>query len=80
MNKWERTLNKLRTATDYDFPAVLKVCFEGLGEAEKEILLHLAFLKGKDKDRIYRKKTRRVWYFVWKKRNSSPRQKVFYKH
>lgn len=41
--------------TEYDFPAVLKVCFEGLGEAEKEILLHLAFLKGKDKDRIERK-------------------------
>ncbi|GMN33005.1 hypothetical protein TIFTF001_003922 [Ficus carica] len=55
MNKWERTSNKLKTATDYDFPTVLKVCFEGLGEAEKEILLHLAFLKGKDKDRIERK-------------------------
>lgn len=54
IDEWKSTLGKL-TKEDQEIYNVLKICYDGLDDNEKEILLDIAcFFKGEDKDFVLR--------------------------
>ena len=54
IDEWKTALGKL-TKEDQEIESVLKICYDGLDDNEKEILLDIAcFFKGAEKDFVLR--------------------------